>query len=875
MVTIPTVQPQVQQTGGFSAQGVQPMRSAVGEQLQQFGEGAQRAALGLYEVGLEAQQDYDTARSTELTTKLSAAARAEVDKFLRYTGRDAQSNRKATIDALESHLQALQKGVENPAQESRFAPRAAQLMSDLVRMVDDHEAKETKTYKLAELDAGVKESRRQFLFMHSNNRPGFAAAALDEAIDLTEQALQLQGIPLDSQIAQQALLNTRATMHGSVMKQLADAERLDDLKTYYASLDPERDLNPEVKERVDAVLDGMQTKADAITIAISLDQLPLGARYDKLDELFVDGKLTQAAYERASAEIDRRDARRQHEAARKRVQMVDQARAILDDDRRVAQRAAAGEFRALTEQLPIDELLPAPMIQQLKAEGLFAEVEQYAMRGRRVTTPRGLQVLNGVLADPTAKLRGVEWDTIYDAVWMDLDEQDTDRLAAQWAQVNQQPTPGGRGAGRGAGSGGGLEVVSDKEWVEGQLERLQPLGPDPDEEAIEARKKLRLMFDEEFRASWTPESRVDARTAIKEMVDRKLAEQVTLVATGEKIPLSLVGLRFTPEELRDDPTAAELGVSVPDPRGSGNEVMFTFTELRAPGVREKVTARIMEMKRAALDAEMPEEAERLQMIVDTENEFAYATIAANLKAESLRVTEQERYDTSKFYEVLKKTGDTPPLDLAWRFYRERDPDMAAVPERGSRQEWEFIQSENRRRTARLEAVRRGLPVEAYNFTLWHRVEATVKETEEMRGNLLSHPARNAAGEAAVKEALKRQEARREFVEEALKRQEAAVQEALKRQEARRKFESTLPKSELIPVDEYGRPLPLDAAGNVDEAEAKRRRAAEDKAFEEDKARRSEAERKAYAERKEAAKVAERQRLADIRRRIGEDRLRHL
>lgn len=699
MATIPTAQPQSIATGGFSAQGTQPMRNATGEQLQQFGEGAQRAALGAYEVGLQAQQDYDTARTVELTNKLTAAARGEVAKYLRLTGRDAQDQRKSVLDALDKHLRSIEKGIENPVQESAFGPRAGQLMTSLVAMVDEHEAEQTKSYKLAELDTAAKEANRQFLFFQ---RPGFedeASAEMDKALAAVAEASRMQGIPDGSPIMQQRLLQTRSALHGSAMKQLAEAGDTAGLKAYYQSLDWQADLTAEAKQTVDKVLAEMQQKDDATTAAIALDPLPYADRVKKLDEQLKAGVLNAETYNRAIGVVEDREARAHRVAAAGRQQLITQMTQILDQDR---QTAGTGGMRSL------EEVLPATVLQQLKDQGLYGVAEQYAQRGRRATTPEGVAMIADLRRD-SAQLRGVPWDVVFDGSWMVLDEQDTDRVAAMWAEVNQQPKPtqGGRG---GRGGLDGLGMQGGDFWST-QLDRVAgSLGPKPDQAAIDRRKMIEMRLDADLRRIVAAKPNEDPRDLLKDYVDQLLVRQV-------QDSSGAVVAEYVAAE-------GELTVQVPD--GQGNTVPVSYTELRKPGVTERLIGVLEKQREAALQMGRQDEAERLAQVIASRSEFDLATLYGNLLVQD---RQRGAVDAMKTLAQQAKTNEEAQraeevaISEAWSFYRGQSPSSYNHPWWESFRKWQFTGSE----AARRENAKKWPNDPRFNFYQWHGIKDPAAE----------------------------------------------------------------------------------------------------------------------------------------------------
>jgi len=734
MVTLPSVNPQSQQTGGFSTPGVTPMRSAVGEQLQQLGSGAQAAATGIYQAGLEAQNDYDSARATELETKLSNFAREKVSAFLRTTGRDSQAGRKAVIDELDAGFRQLQKGIENPTQESRFSPRAARLMQGFVEAIDQHEAEQTKTYKLAELSANAKEAQRMFLFWQ---RPGFedkAQEAFDAGLTAIDKQLSMQGIPQDSAIYKQTMLAARSAMHGSVLKKLADAGDTKGLKTYYETIDWQNELTAETKAATDAVLQKMETRDGAVTAAMALDQLPYAERVKKLDEQLKAGALNEEQYQLAVSTVESREARAHRVSAQQRSDLLTEVNTALDLDRKNAVNGPG-----MQPQRTIDEILPAPLIQKLEAAGLRGVTEQYALRGRRLTTPEGVGLLRSAQADPVS-LRGVPWDVIADSTWMSLDERDTDRLGALWAAANSTQAPTKQS--RGGDSANGLTVLNDADWVDVNVldKMLGALPEKPTQPQLNERKQLLAKFEQDMRRLAADSPTKSGRELAEQFVAGEMMKKVRAPdGVKRSIYLDAEGnpTAFVPEYVA---SRGELIVEVPD--GQGNVMPVSYADIRKEGIWEQITVALQKRREAALAEGDQEKAARIQFSIASRSEFDYAVAYGELKHEEtarMKLGQLKQQATAQAARIAKEktaavdaakaraAGDAArqaeletkyqqmfaaqrqrdaavsaaltasDLETAWRAYDRLSPASYNHPWWSSYRRWAFLGSEQRRR----------------------------------------------------------------------------------------------------------------------------------------------------------------------------------
>lgn len=351
-VPIPSVSLQTPQSPGFSAPNVVPQQSAVGDQLQQLGQGVQTLGGGLSRVANVMQDTYNDAKIAQGRNRFADAIREQMSApgtgYLYAMGEAATSRRKEVFDAIKQSAEKIASGLDSEIQKQAFEVAKSQMLADAEADADRHESKQLLAFKQGQLSARSESLLNETA--DSIGSPNDYQAKKMALLATVDELAEMQGQGPEQR--KQSQLQATTKLHEQVIRNLIAEDRSSEAAQYLSQ--NEREIDPETRARVAS----LTRKASVDTIA-----------WNYANELHASN--ATRAEKLAAINQSVRTGRMDGEAAKKTLQLMEH---LENEDWQSAQRerrqvgAELKQMFAQDENLSV-ETLPPEVIDRLDRTG--------------------------------------------------------------------------------------------------------------------------------------------------------------------------------------------------------------------------------------------------------------------------------------------------------------------------------------------------------------------------------------------------------------------------------------------------------------------------------------------------------------------------
>lgn len=386
MVRVPTVSARPVDGPALQAPQIQPVQNFAPQQMEQLGQGMQRAGQAAIRIGDDLQDRInDTIAMQKFNNFREGLLGAAMNKdggFLTTQGENAlkgYSSARKTIDEL---YKAQADTLENDTQRMIFEQQASLFRGEYISRLDQHTYKEHKNFYVKELGRKAEGLWQDWSNALANPQgPGVTADnrkiqpdALQKAAEnALSELLNEQGIPLDSAIAQNAMSVAKDAGIKTAVLSLLDGNQFETASQTFEKYQGQ--MSEQARSEVSKRIAEKQDDRSAVMFAESIRQRYSGdllAQQQALTRALqaADQPLTYQQYKTAMAHIAQVDNIEQTALNRQRTDLL--------------QGAINGAIGSAA--LTIDDYLPKSEQQKMRDLGIFDQFNDWWNSGKRNVT---------------------------------------------------------------------------------------------------------------------------------------------------------------------------------------------------------------------------------------------------------------------------------------------------------------------------------------------------------------------------------------------------------------------------------------------------------------------------------------------------------
>ena len=408
-VPLPSVNPQTASRGQFVAPAITPVNDQTGRQIQQVGAAVQQAGEGVANIGVHLQTQFDVARAKEADNLAADTIRTELGAYLQTQGKAATGDaRKQAFQTIRTKLSALDKSLGTADQKTLFQRSVSSRMQEAAFRADEHLAKQTLVYNLAETTTQANSELRDAVDNYGNDdfavHKGNMARALDDIADL-------KGWAKDSAQRKELHQDAATNLHSLVVDRLVTEGSMTDAAKYLA------DNGAEIEPGRRADLQKVVKKASVADKAQQLQRVFAEKGMSSLDGL----SAVNAMFDNKTLTVEERDETVRRIAYESDLHYTLQAR----ESNQMLEEAKAQVLRgqALTPQ----------QTERLSKAGVLDQFTTWSRSGgQHKTSDFGLFTQQKLQEDPSGFAAYNSWDEVYHALRGELDDTRLDTVASMW-----------------------------------------------------------------------------------------------------------------------------------------------------------------------------------------------------------------------------------------------------------------------------------------------------------------------------------------------------------------------------------------------------------------------------------------------------------
>lgn len=512
----PQVSPQVVGSPEARALAVRPPTVNSGRQLQEFGQGLASVGAALSDIAIHQQRERDDAIVNDRDALFSDAIYKHFDSadggYMHTLGEAAVTGnaRETAFEAVEKAREDLSASTENAYQQRRFQEKAVEQLQRLRNRADNHYVEQTRVFSVGRAEARIEAALRD-----AASVPVDSDDFLRQRDTIIENAGTLARLAqVSDEQAEHIKRVALSRLHSATINGLLDRGSPMAANAYLAKYGTEMTAGAFAAAQ-HPIKEG-EERAMASRVAIELQSLPRAVdRHEENERRFQDGQYSDETYQRVGQMIDRDEERKNRQLVQDTLDMRREAIHILDADR---------DSDPTRPARPLEELLTPAQLTTVKEFGLYQELKDYEVNGRRITSATGSWLLKDITDE---SLRGQPWSEIENTMWKHLSKGDLEDLQERHAKVNTLPMP---------------KTVHgfDSEFKNTMLNRL--LGPKDDKASPEEKARRDEVWTELVSSvtGQAPKNEAEARTLMDEVVKLRLREKVQHRSSGEVALLSLL-----------------------------------------------------------------------------------------------------------------------------------------------------------------------------------------------------------------------------------------------------------------------------------------------------------------------------------------------
>ena len=533
---LPRVAEQPMQTPNLQAPQVRPAQNLAGAQLQNLGEAVQQAGTSGMAIASHLQDLRDEARALEADTlfadKISQTMRGD-NGYLFSVGKEADDRREETLKSIDDAHRELEKTLQNPFQRQLFGASAQQHRAAAYGQIQEHAAKELRTYAAAEATTRLGQLQNNAVDYANGDEPSpaYVAATIDQANQIADFYKWLP----DS--AQRKALKEKAVagIHVGMMKSMMAEGRSDDARSYLEKYGGDLDASTRAE---------MQDHVQRGSIADRSLALSLQLRNKSPEEVdstllakLQSKEITAEVYDATRNRIDAETARTERQFAKDRKDTFEWLTNLL---------AQPGN-----ESLTIDDVNKArgTELTQLR---LWDDVKAWFNADRQFTTSgEGWSRRQFLLEHPT-ELMKLTPDQLWSELRFKLSDRDFNVLMSHREQILGKTPPAG------------ISVQSKEQLVEATMRRVGLLPPNQADDStwFKSHPEMTGRHDD-FRRNLDATLESEKTPPTMEMLRQKLdLIELDQVHKDKSMTQGTVALASIPKAERD-----EVWVTVSGPKG--------------------------------------------------------------------------------------------------------------------------------------------------------------------------------------------------------------------------------------------------------------------------------------------------------------------
>lgn len=408
-VPLPSVNPQVASRGQFAAPAITPVNDQTGRQIQQAGAAVQQLGEGVFNIGAHLQTQFDIARAKEADNLAADTIRTELGAYLQTQGKSATGDaRKRAFDSMRSKLSALDKSLGSAGQKTLFQRSVSSRMQEAAFRADEHLAKQTMVYNLAETTTQANSELSDAVDNYGNADFDVHKGNMERAID---DVADQKGWAKDSEQRKALHKDAATSLHSLVVDRLVTEGNMTEaakyLEAHGAEIEPGRraDLQKVVKKATVADRAQRLQREFAAQGMSALDGL------NAANVMFDEKKLTVE-------ERDETVRRVAYEADLSYTLQAREANQVLEEA-----KAQVLGGQALTPQ----------QSDRLVKLGVFDQFTTWSRAGgQHKTSDFGLFTMQKLQEDPSGFSSYNSWDEVYHTLRGELDDTRLDTVASMW-----------------------------------------------------------------------------------------------------------------------------------------------------------------------------------------------------------------------------------------------------------------------------------------------------------------------------------------------------------------------------------------------------------------------------------------------------------
>lgn len=375
VLDIPTVDLQPSNVVQFQAPGVEPMRNAAPEQMQNLGKATMQAAVTLKTIGDRIQDELDDAATKEADNLLSDQLRASIYNpdtgYLATVGKKALDARQAAIDGMNDAKQKFSQTLTSEMQRKMFNQVASRRLQTAMTQVDSHAMQQAKVYNIGESKARVTASVQDAVANASSwnmkdadgKVSGPYSLYKETAISEINSLADIMGLPAGSSQRKELVLSATTQIASEVVKGMVANNQATEAREYLASVIKSKEVNPTNVDELQNLVKTAGLKDESLRLSMTVKG-SLTEQLNTVDQMFKDGKI--------SAEV--------RDATAQRFQNDYTVKKTIEND---GNKAMLGTFQDWIIKNPGRPIINAPpeLYSWAKAHGQLAELDRYAGRG--------------------------------------------------------------------------------------------------------------------------------------------------------------------------------------------------------------------------------------------------------------------------------------------------------------------------------------------------------------------------------------------------------------------------------------------------------------------------------------------------------------